>query len=40
MHAAAGAVQQTLTGLSLFLSGLRNTAEQLREMDPEIRTSC
>ena len=29
MHAAAGAVQQTLTGLSLFLSGLRNTAEQL-----------
>jgi hypothetical protein len=29
VHAAAGEVQQTLTSLSLFLSGLRNTAEQL-----------
>ena len=29
VHAAAAEVQQTLTGLSLFLSGLRNTAEQL-----------
>jgi hypothetical protein len=29
LHESAREVQQTLTGLSLFLSGLRNTAEQL-----------